>query len=153
MAEENNKVPGTVIIGCKLANGFVMELIESPEFKQGLIPREAGERVVIHGANTVSTQSLNPLQLPFGRTTVRAAFAAEWFKRNKDLPMVKNGLVFQIGDKASFADIAKERAALETKLEPLNPAEDLEAGVEADKDQLARLTKGGGRRPVILEEA
>lgn len=151
-AVQTEKTPSKVIVGCKLPHGFVMELIEYPEMKQGLIPREAGKRVTINGANTVVVQSVNPKELPFGRTSVDADFAREWFKRNKDTKMVREGYVFQVGDKASFKDATADRSNLRTKLEPLDPNKDLQPGVQADPDMLAKHERPQGRRPVIVED-
>ena len=125
----------TVTVGCKLAQGFIMELVEPGHLTQ---PAPRGPIVKIAGANTLRIPGTNPLVGQFALTQVDKALADEWFKRNKDLKFVRDGLVFIDESASHAASVAKERAGEKTGLEPLNP-DAPPKGMQPDKDQLARL--------------
>lgn len=135
-----------VFIGCKLPNGLLMELIRLPENKNSIIPvgRTDDDIVVrLAGANESRIARTNPADAAFGITEVDEEFAKEWFKRNKGLKFVKDGLVFMVGTDAAAKAEAKDRRTERTGLEPLNPdpAKDsrVQAGIEPDKKHLALM--------------
>jgi hypothetical protein len=113
----------SVLIGCKLPNGIILELITPPEAdvsKQGLIPKPTGERVTLKGANSLRTNTRSSLgQFAYAVTRVDKGFWDKWLARYKDLDFIKNGLVFEAKNQDEFAAIARERAGLRTQLEPL----------------------------------
>ena len=128
-----------VMIGCKLPNGFIMEIV-----KPGLlnIPAAPGKRYTIAGANSLRTdERANPLIHKFAYTPVDAEFAAEWFKQNAELAFVKSGAVFQQKNPKDAAAEGREKVRdVVTGIEPLNPDKDkrIPKGVTPD-DENKRL--------------
>lgn len=133
----------SIKIGCKLPNGFIMELIEAGPLN---MPKPMGARVLIKGSNSllIHSQNPNPLVKAFAFTDVEdEAFARKWFEVNKDLAFVKAGLVF-ISESAKPVELkaaAKDRVKELTGLEPLNPDKDarIPKGAQPDAEQLKRL--------------
>jgi hypothetical protein len=130
----------TVLVGCNLPNGLIMELIEPGPMN---IPAPAGKRVTLAGANSTRTDKLaNPGVNKFAFTAVDAEFAADWFKRNKDAAFVTNGSVFMQEKADAAKGEARDRVkSVKTGLEPLSQDKDprIPSAAQADKDQLRRL--------------
>lgn len=92
----------TVVIGCKLPNGFVMQVGEIARVIKGY-----NSSVVIGGHGITED--------------VPADLWAAWLKENKDRDLVKNGFVFAHTDSRNTKSEAKEKARTKSKTEPLNP--------------------------------
>lgn len=129
----------TVQVGCKIRQGFLMELIEpglDDKGKPGLHPAPIDPekpRVFIKGCNSQRVAPINHKAETFVITEVEESLAREWFKRNAKLPFVKNGQVF-IADKTGDAKgMAKDRSDVETGFEALNPLGDARLKKEAPK--------------------
>jgi hypothetical protein len=130
---ESSRSTTTVLVGCKLPNGLVMELLEPGMIldkdgkpAEGRRPAPAGERVILKGANSLRTDRRAAQgEHPYGITTVSKAFWEAWFARNKDFDFVRRGFVFVVeraGADNALADaraISKERRGLRTGLEAL----------------------------------
>lgn len=118
MSEEQEKISGTVTIGCKLPCGLVMTL--------------GGKSVELRGAR--DSRILNG----YGLTeNVDAEFWEAWKKAHAKLPYVKNELVFAYADTRSAQDMAQERQNERTGLEGLDPdkpGKDLEKVPESDEE-------------------
>lgn len=129
----------TVTIGCKIPQGFWMELIEpgmADDGKPGLMPAAVDPdkpRVLIKGPNSTRIARTNPLTNAFVLNEVDEGLATEWFKRNAKNPMVRNGQVFIQAKAGHAAGVAKERRDVATGFEPLNPISDPRLKKEAPK--------------------
>ena len=141
----------TVLIGCKLSNGIILELMPLPPKdlkEQKLYPGPTGKRVTIKGANSLRTykRQPSPAAYSFATTPVDKDFWDAWYDRNKDLDFVRNGLLFVANNEREFNAIAKDTVDRPTNTEPLNPVKDPrlpKSGapgqtVEADPEALAR---------------
>lgn len=127
---------GKVTVGCKLPNGLKMRtfrFIEIPEPVQG-----GGMRFVKQAQATGEEVKLAGFAVPFGKRpkfdiigdfaltkNVDAKFFRTWLEQNKDLDLVKNGLIFCHKDHHSAQDHAEEHAELMSGLEPLVPDTDV----------------------------
>jgi len=129
---------GTVVIGCKLPSGLVMEVVEPGKDDAGKVgtqPQPIGKRVVLKGANSVPRMRgalgeypAMPVY-PYGLTVVDEAFWNAWLKRHKDFEFMKNGSVFVAADQDAAKAMAKERVTdVSTGLEPLSPSLDGKTG-------------------------
>ena len=127
-----------VIIGCKLPNGLIIELVEQPQQKNSIIPAPVGKRVKLNGANTLSIVRTNPALQGHGETKVDEDFWNEWFKRNKDAAFITSGAIFMVKTADAFVSESKERLAIRTNLEPLDAR-------KGTKDP--RMNKGIERNP------
>lgn len=126
-----------VYVGCKLPNGLIMELLEPHPQERSLVPnQQTGPRVELNGANSVRIERTNPQDLGFGITTVDEEFAKAWFEANKNVPYVKEGLVFMVASEAAARGEAKDRKSELTGLEPLRTdgKDKRLAGVKTDKN-------------------
>lgn len=92
----------TVIVGCKLPNGLILEL--------------GDKRVTIKGAN--SSNIIGGHGITEG---VDKEFFDAWMAKNAGLQFVKAELLFAHEKAASTAAQAKEQADEKTGLEPLDP--------------------------------
>ena len=120
----------TLTVGCKIPQGFWMELVEpglQDDGKPGIMPAPIDQdkpRALIKGPNSQRIARTNPLTNAFVLTEVDEALATAWFKRNAKTPMVRNGQVFLHAKPGHAAGEAKDRAGIETGFEPLNPLGD-----------------------------
>lgn len=116
---EKNTSGGTVIVGCKLPCGLVIS--------------HGGKSVELKGSR--ESKILNG----FGMTPgVDAEFFEAWKKVHKNMPYVKNELIFAYADERSAADMADERIKEKTGMEGLNPdkpGKDLERVPEEEEDE------------------
>lgn len=116
MSEE--KISGTVTIGCKLPCGLVMTY--------------KGKSVELKGSR--ESRILNGYGLTHN---VDAEFWEGWKKAHAKLPFVKGELVFAYGDQRSAEDMAAERQNERTGLEgldPNKPGKDLEKVPEDNEE-------------------
>lgn len=123
----------TVLVGCKLPHGLIMEVIDPGSFpcdKDGrpqlsLAPNAIGTRIVIKGANSLRTDSRKAQgQYPFAITPVPRAFWDAWLARHKDTDYVRKGLVFAADDRDEATEMAKDRIGQRTGLEALAAEKD-----------------------------
>lgn len=128
----------TVTVGCKLPNGLILrnyawhphrDALAGGGFSDSKIARRIDDtQYVVHG-NTVRFADLRAGNLPdhsivggFGLTSgIPRDFWERWLELNKDTALVKNGLVFAHEEELSARSMAKERAALRSGLEPIDP--------------------------------
>ena len=99
----------TVIVGCKLPNGLILELDE--------------QRVVLNGSNSSSIIG------GFGMTEVNKPLFDAWLAKHKDYEPVKQGLVFAQEKEVNAKAEAKDKTKLKNGLEGLDPAKPAE-GIE-----------------------
>jgi hypothetical protein len=133
----------TVVVGCKLRSGLILENVKAPADPKQLQPMPKGETVTLKGANTLILKGTNPGVDEAAYTEVDKEFFDRWWADHKDAPYVKNGMVFRAATASNAQAMGKERAKELTGLEPLNPAGDKRTGttkVEPDKERLAALT-------------
>lgn len=143
-----------VMVGCKLPNGILLELIPKHE---GWNPPPTGPRVKINGSNSVRRDSMivrvNPRILDYGQTLVNRSFWEQWLEQNKDKALVTSGAIFAESTRQDFVAHAKDTLGEKVGLEGLNPegnddrlkkiqlAGHPETKVETDKEHLERLRK------------
>lgn len=101
----------TVTVGCKVANGLLLEL--------------NGKKVRINGTN--SAQLIGGHGITEG---VDGEFMDAWLTANKDLSFVKGGFLFVHDKTTNVTAEAKEKASEKTGMEPLEP---LKEGTDGDK--------------------
>ena len=133
----------TVIVGCKLPHGYIMEIIPKPN--ESWQPPPAGPRMSLNGANTVASDSpvyVNPRIFGYGRTVIPREFWDRWFAQNKDREVVAKGFIFAEAKEPDFRAHARDGLSEQTGLEGLNPN-------SKDDPRLRKLSKGGGRETVI----
>lgn len=97
----------TVIVGCKLPNGVIMEL--------------GNKSVEINGANSSHVVGGHGITYD-----VDAEFFSAWMKAHEDRDMVKNGFIFAHEKAAETKAQAKEQEENNTGLEPINPETETE---------------------------
>ena len=90
----------TVIVGCKLPNGIIMQVGEATH--------------VINGFNHSSVIGGHGIT-----DNVPKDLWDAWLKENKDRDLCKNGFIFAHGDKASTKDEATNKRNTVSKTEPL----------------------------------
>ena len=98
----------SVVVGCKLPNGIVLEH-----------PLDSTKKVVINGLNKATIVGAK-----YAVTTIDSDFWAEWIKIHKDFPAVLSGSIFVAQTSASVASIAREYQDRKTGFEGM----DQEAG-------------------------
>lgn len=154
-----------VIVGCKLATGMWLELIDVPEntspTAQNWNPKPTGPRVKLAGANSAAETAtvggslirVNPRVFTYGRTMVKRDFWEAWLARNRDMDFVKKGFVFAEAKEADFRAHARDGLPEKTGLEGLSPdGNDArmrkiqvpgapETKIETDAEHLARLQR------------
>lgn len=131
----------TVWVGCKMPNGLLLQLqeiatIDRPVMGGGIKPTKVamrtGERVRLRG-----------FAVPFGRipkhtiikdyalTEVRRDFWEAWLEQNKNLDIVKSGLIFHHADKIDAEAQANDQGDdIKSWLEPLDPVSKKDPRVE-----------------------
>jgi hypothetical protein len=107
-----------VLIGCKLSNGFWMELVKPAN---RLLPNPVGQRYEIKGANSLRIRTENPINDGFAFTSVPEEFAKAWWELHKEDLMVKNGFVIMQPDLKAAQAEAKDNEGERTGLEAINP--------------------------------
>lgn len=110
----------TVVVGCKLPNGYICCL--GIDLKTGQ-KTDRYREIKLNGGNTSLIRGVDnrPLDSGYGFTeNVDAEFMTEWLKAYKWHPAVKNGLIFVEADLASAKARATENAAVKTGLEALD---------------------------------
>ncbi len=142
------KSADVVMVGCKLSNGFWMEIITPGELRQ---PMPTGRRIEIKGANSLRPDKRASMgQHPYALTPVPRDFWEAWLKANHDLEFVKRGFVFAETSTARAQDVATERVAERTGMEALAPEKDPRvkqigklggADVEGDAESFQRATQ------------
>lgn len=128
----------TVIVGCKLPHGLVLELGYTLGANGGQVTYGKDyKKIRVNGTNhgyqdRTKGHTAGEIALTPG---VPKDFWDEWFKKNKDLAFVREGLIFAQPNAASADAVKREREDLKTKLEPLDPRDTtMVPGVTRDKD-------------------
>lgn len=147
MANETNKVPesGIVTVACKLPHGLIMRIYEMEDASEQVMgggartfkrARQVGDEVKLNGYAVPFGQAPeHPVVAGFALThNVDAGFFKAWMAANKDHAAVKNGLIFGYAQLDSVTSQAKERGALRSGLEPLNPNKVTQGGVPVYTD-------------------
>lgn len=127
-----NKGAGmTCTVGCKIPNGLQLQLYKMVD---GFEPSPQGARPVKVGQKVGEPVSLNGFSQPltgepvshqiiggFGLTHgVSVEFMEAWFEQNKDLDMVKNGLIF-FNEKRNDAEAeARDKKKIPSNMGPLS---------------------------------
>jgi hypothetical protein len=143
----------TIIVGCKLPHGYIMEMIPKPNENFQAPP--AGERIRLNGANSVPSDSpihVNPRILGYGRTTVSRHFWESWLAMTKernggrDIEVVAKGFIFAEPKEADFRAHARDGLPEATGLEGLNP-------IAKNEPRLKTLAKNGHPETMIEGDA
>ena len=92
----------TVVIGCKLPNGFFMQVGDKVHTIKGF-----------NSSNVIGGHGITE--------DVPAELWGAWLAENKDRDLVKNGFVCAHGDAKNTTAEAKEKAKTKSKTEPLEP--------------------------------
>lgn len=125
-------MPGVVSVGCKLPGGLQIQLFnmeKRTELVMGGGVREvdiatpASARVKLNGfARYLGADSEHAIISGTGITHgVDADFFAEWLKRNKDMDVVKKGLVFAQAKAGEVEAQARDHKSLKSGLEAIDP--------------------------------
>jgi hypothetical protein len=126
-------MPGTVTIACKLPHGLILrvfDMIDGQEpvmgggFRKIKVAKERQERATIKGwAHPQNHAPKAPLVGGFALTSgVDKDLWDAWLAQNGQSDLVKNGLIFAHETVDSVNDEAKEKRALRSGLERLDPA-------------------------------
>lgn len=127
----------TVNVALKYPNGLVLRVYEMEEDFEPILGGgqksikkafQVGEDVVLNGSS-LDPERLRGGQLPtyphvggFGITRgVPKELWEKWLAQNADLPLVKNGLIFAYEDLDRASAVARERAGVESGMEPIDP--------------------------------
>ena len=127
----------TVIIGCKLPHGYVLELVTPHAFETSTMPAPTGPRVELAGANSLRIARTNPHDHVYATTEVPQEFWDKWVAMNPHNEPLKKGMIFVAANAAQARGEIKDRQGdIKTGLEPINPDGDkrFEHGVETNKD-------------------
>lgn len=137
--EETKKHTSTVWIGCKLPKGLQLRLckevtVDRPTFGGGVKPTrlfmpdpDRGEVRLKGYAVPFGKVPNYPIIGDFALTEVDRDWWSAWKEQNKGFEMLKKGLIFEHGEKASVEAYAEEHRDLKCGLEPLNPLGDKRA--------------------------
>lgn len=99
----------TVVIGCKLPNGLILEM--------GSFGDENYKAVTLEGSNSVNAVS------GFGLTRVDEDLWTAWAKAHSFLPALRQGMIFSQVSDANAQAAALDNQSPKTGLEPLIPDE------------------------------
>jgi hypothetical protein len=129
----------TCIVGCKTPHGLFLQLFA-----------DDGKTVI--KSHRVKGMNANHIFGGYGLTDgIPVDFMTEWLKRNEELPVVKNNLVFMHTDPRSAEARAKEGRELRTGLESIDPlAKDItrKHGLVADKESEAAYRNQVAQNPL-----
>lgn len=112
--QKNTQKQKTVIVGCKLPNGLIIEV--------------GGQSVELNGANASNIIGGHGITY-----NVDADFFNAWMEAYQDRDMVKNGFIFAHEEAENTEAEAQEKIDNETKLEAINP-DDNANGVSTAKE-------------------
>lgn len=146
----------TVWVGCKLPRGLELRLcklveVDKPTFGGGIKPTKMYMPDPDRGTVRLKGYAVQFGRIPnytiigdFGLTEVNRDWWNEWKGQNKGFDMLKNGLIFEHGEKASVEAYAAENAGLKCGLEPMDPAGD-DRGEKAPNDNLTDVEPDSDR--------
>jgi hypothetical protein len=153
---ETKKNTSTVWIGCKLPRGLNLRLckevtVDRPTFGGGVKPTKMYMPDPLRGEVRLFGYAIPFGKIPkfsiigdFGLTEVDRDWWNEWKSQNSGFDMLKNGLIFEHGEKASVEAYAQEHADLKCGLEPMDPAGD-DRGERAPNDNLTDVEPDADR--------
>jgi len=136
---EAKKNTSTVWIGLKLPRGLQLKLckeitIDRPTFGGGVKPTKMFMPDPDQGTVRLKGYAVPFGKIPnysiigdFGLTEVDRTWWGKWKAQNSGFDLLKNGLLFEHGEKASVEAYAQEHAELKCGLEPLDPTGDKRA--------------------------
>ena len=154
---ETHRHSNTVWIACKLPKGLILQCcverkMDRPVFggavKEVSVFMRDGEQVRLKGYAVPFGKVPNyPIIGDFGLTEVKRSFWETWLEQNKNLDVVKQGLIYVHGERASVEAYALEHEALRCGLEPLEPndkrvdkiASDNLSDIEPDTERSAKV--------------
>jgi hypothetical protein len=116
-----------VTVACKLPNGIHLDVFDQFEYEENTIMgTRKSKRAVRSGRVTIAgikrRTDDSRLVMGFALTpNVPRDHWEAWLAANKDTPLVVNGLIFAHRQHSSVQDMAKEREANRSGLEPLDP--------------------------------
>lgn len=123
---------GTVTVGCKLPNGYIMRIFDMVDMAEPIpgAPAKTFKRAVPNEKQ----YTLRGNRVPFGmmpRYQIIGGYALtpgipadvwdKWLSQNKDSDLVKNNLIFAHEKVENAAAQAKDQATVRSGLEPINP--------------------------------
>lgn len=122
----------TVTVGCKMPSGLVLKVYKFVDAYEPVmgggsrkikVGQQVGGDVVLKGfATEAGKHAPHAIIGGFGLTPgVDAEFWNLWLEQNRDLDLVKRGLVFAHGETASAEAEAKEKVKEKSGLEALDP--------------------------------
>ena len=121
----------TVTVACKILQGFWAQLQEPTELQinvNGLVQKatqnyKVGKRVFFNGPGHPQNMAPSqPVSHGFGLTHgVPKEFWDKWIAQHRTFDPVVNGLIFAHESRGKAVDEAKEKKAVKTGLERLNP--------------------------------
>lgn len=130
MAEKSTS---TVTVACKLPHGMILrvfDMVEKDEavmgggFRTAKVAQERAARVMINGnAHPQNEAPRSQIAAGFALThNVNKEFWEQWLSQNKDSDVVANGLIFAHGSESSAVAESKDKVAVRSGLERLDPA-------------------------------
>lgn len=122
----------TLTVGCKIPNGLILqnhvledgfEMVFGGGSRPIKVSRPVGDPIRINGSSRAVGSDPDAKRVIGGygltHNVPKEAFE-QWMRDNKDLDMVKNGLIFSHDSADRVADQAKDQKSLRSGLEPLN---------------------------------
>jgi hypothetical protein len=100
---ESEKMAKTVIVGCKLPMGIILEN-----------PNDASKKVTLNGKNKALIVGAD-----FATTEVDGEFFEAWLAVNSEFPALKSGAIFVARSIGEAQAVAKDFEGVETGLEPM----------------------------------
>jgi hypothetical protein len=150
------KNTSTVWIGLKLPRGLQLRLckevtVDRPTFGGGVKPTKMFMPDPDQGEVRLKGYAVQFGRIPnysiigdFGLTEVDRDWWEKWKAQNSGFELLKTGLLFEHGEKASVESYAAEHAGLKCGLEPMDPAGD-ERGEKAPNDNLTDVEPDSDR--------
>jgi len=93
----------TVVVGCKLPNGIILEH-----------PQDASKKVTLNGKNKALIVGAD-----FATTDIDSEFFEAWLAANSEFPALKSNAIFVARSIGEAQAIAKDFEDIETGLEPM----------------------------------
>ena len=117
MANENTFGTEMITVACKLPNGLHLDLSKDGQRTRFTLRGNALPR----GADRDDSKEYPRVIGGFALTEIPKLFWDAWFATHKEIPAVRNGLIFARAKPADTAAMAAEKAELRSGMEPLDP--------------------------------
>jgi hypothetical protein len=131
--EKARAMSDTVTVACKMPNGLILRLYEMIEIMEPVMgggmrptmvarPHPDGREYTINGNRTpYGAQATHEISHGYGLTPgVDREFFEKWISDNKNIPAVRNGLIFAHAKADQMRGHVKEMEGVKTLLEPLD---------------------------------